>query len=151
MSNPVARVSKPSHTPEEFDVRKSAPDDRVDRRRRRAPWRQQLVEAERGLSHSFRADSALYLHIFLDSLLLATCGVLGLSETRWIIVGLGLTVMLSAELFAQALELVALQLSERVGRQVSSLAAAAKLLAVLGCTSAIGIVLWLRLRELLAF
>jgi diacylglycerol kinase len=150
MSNPVARVSKSTHTSEEFDVRKSAPDDRVDRRRRRAPWRQKLVEAERGLSHSFRADSALYLHIFLDSLLLATCGVLGLPATHWILVGLGLTVMLSAELFAQALERIAQQLAERVGRQVSALAAAAKLLTVLGCTSAIGIVLWLRLRELLA-
>jgi diacylglycerol kinase len=148
MSNPALRESKAAVSPNGFAARKTTPDARMEPRRTRSHWRQRLVEAERGFSYSFRADSALYRHMFLDSLLLAMCGVLGLSATQWAIVALGLTVMLSAELFAQGLQIVASQLPDRLRKQTMSLAAAAKLLAILGCTSAIGIVLVIRLREL---
>lgn len=148
MSNPMLRLSKPASTSSGQTSRRQAPDERSERRTRRPPWRQRLVEAERGFSHSLRADSTLYLHLFLDSLLLATCGVLGLSATHWIIVTMGLTIMLSSEMFAQGLRLTASQLADRVRQQVISMAAAAKLLANLGSISAIGIVLLVRLREL---
>lgn len=148
MSNPALRSNRTVVSTETAPAKRCAPDERSERRPRRPAWRQRLVEAERGFSHSFRADSALYLHIFVDTLLLATCGVLGLPATHWAIVIVGLTAMISAELFAQALHAIAAQLSDSIRKQVVSLCAAAKLLAILGSTSALGIVLWLRLREL---
>lgn len=148
MSNPLLRASKSAPSAPGPMPRKLTPEEREEPHPRRAAWRQRLVEAERGFSHSLRADSALYLHLFVDSLLLATCFVLGLSATHWIVVTLAISVMLSSEMSAQALQLVASQLSERVRTQVVSMAAAARLLAILGSTSAIAMVLWLRLREL---
>lgn len=148
MSNPLLRVKRTSPLLSGRTPRKLTPDERTERRLRRPAWRQRLVEAERGFSHSLRADSALYLHLFVDSLLLATCFVLGLSATHWIVVTLAITVMLSAEMFSQGLLLIAAQLADRIGRQVIAMAAAAKLLAIFGSTSAVGMVLWLRLREL---
>lgn len=144
----MLRVSKPASSAPGPTPWKLAPEERTEHRPRRAPWRQRLVDAERGFSHSLRADSALYLHLFIDSLLLATCFVLGLSATHWIVVTLAITVMLSSEMFSQGLQLVSSQLPERIGRQVIAMAAAAKLLAIFGSTSAVGMVLWLRLREL---
>lgn len=148
MSNPALRESKSAVSQNGFAARKTTPDARSEPRRPRSHWRQHLVEAERGFSYSFRADSALYRHIFLDSLLLAICGGLGLSPAQWAIVVIGLTVMLSSELFAQALQIVASPLPDRLRKQTLSLAAAAKLLAILGSLSAIAIVLAIRLREL---
>lgn len=147
MSHPL-RTKKAATFFPRTTPRKLTPDEREDHRPRRPAWRQRLVEAERGFSHSLRADSALYLHLFVDSLLLATCFVLGLSATHWIVVTLAISVMLSAEMFSQGLQLIAAQLAERIGRQVVAMAAAAKLLAIFGSTSAVGMVLWLRLREL---
>jgi diacylglycerol kinase len=108
------------------------------------------VEAERGFSHSLRADSALYLHLFFDSLLLAACFVLGLAATHWVIVALALTMMLSAELFAQGLTALASEVSDSLRKQVNAIATAAKTLALVGSTSAISIVLLHRFRELFA-
>lgn len=148
MINPVRRVSQTSVPSEGYPARKFTPDERTESRRRRPAWRQKLVEAERGLTQSFRADSTLYLHVFLDCLLLATCGVLGLTATHWAIVAAGLTAMLSAELFSQGLHAVASELSPRVQKQATSVSAAAKLLVFLGSSLTIGIILWLRFREL---
>jgi diacylglycerol kinase len=148
MSNPALRENKAAVSQDGFAARNHAPDVRMEPRRPRSYWRQRLVEAERGFSHSFRADSALYRHIFLDTLLLAMCGGLGLSATQWAVMAMGLTVMLSSELFAQGLQIAASQLPDRLRKQTISLAAAAKLLSILGSTSAIGMVLAIRLREL---
>jgi diacylglycerol kinase len=148
MSNPMLRESKSTGMQDDFSARKFAPEPRLEQRRPRPRWRQRLVEAERGLSHSFRADSSLYRHIFLDSLLLTTCGVVGLSGTQWVIVTMGLTMMLSSELFAHGLQAVATPLPDGLRKQVVSVAAAAKLLVIAGSTSAIGLVLWMRFRDL---
>ncbi len=148
MTNPVLRVRSAGTVSGEYPARKFAPDERREPHRRRAGWRQKLVDAERGLAQSLRADSTLYLHVFLDCLLLAVCGVLGLSATHWAIVAAGLTAMLSAELFSQGLRIVASELSPLVQKQSRAVNAAARLLVILGCSLMIVIILWLRLREL---
>lgn len=150
MTNPAIRVRPASSTSAsaEFSTRKFTPEERTDFRRRRPAWRQKLVEAERGLTQSLRSDSTLFLHIFLDCLLLASCGVLGLNATHWAIVAAGLSAMLAAELFAQGLRTVAAELSTHARKQTLSISAAAKLLVILGSSLAIGIILWLRCREL---
>lgn len=148
MSNPALRSGRTANPPGARSDRKLAPEKTAPLGGRRAPWRQQLVEAERGLSYSFRADSALYLHLFLDSLLLVTCGVLGLPATHWAIVVVCLTLMLFAELASQALQTAVVELSQGARQQIRALCTAAKLLAMIGCTSAILIVLIVRGREL---
>ncbi len=141
--------SQSSATPRgEFPLRTFDPEQQNSARSRRAPWRQKLVDAERGLTHSFRADSALYLHVFFDSLLLAIGFVLGLSASRWAVVGLGITVMLASELFHQALQTVAAQFSKNNREQIAALSTAGKLIAVTGSTAVIAAILWLRWREL---
>ena len=148
MSNPTLRVNKSVSSPPGFSSRKHTPDGRTESRRRRPMWRQRLVEAERGFSHSFRADSALHRHIFFDTLLVATCGVLGLPATHWAIVVSGLTAMLLSELMSLGLQTVAAELSAKTQKQVIAIGSAAKLLALLASATVIGIVLWLRIREL---
>jgi diacylglycerol kinase len=148
MSNPTLRIGRPNSGAPPFPTQKFTPQERTERRRRRAAWRQKLVEAERGLAHSFRADSALHLHLFIDCLLLATCGVLGLSAICWAVVVAALAAMMSAELFCQGLRTVAAELSDRVQKQATAVGAAARLLAFAGSAFAIGVVLWLRFREL---
>lgn len=76
------------------------------RRRRRAAWRQRLVEAERGITHGFRGDSTLFGYLFAGSVVVTTGLVLGLSLSQWTLLILAMTVVLSAELFQQALKAV---------------------------------------------
>ena len=147
MSRLTAKLSRSNGHTESGLAKRLIPSPRSEHRPRPA-WRQQLVSAERGLSHSLRADSALYLHLFFDTLLLATCGVLGLTATNWVIVSLALTMMLTSELFAQGLTALASEMSNSLRKQVVSIAAAGKLLAILGSTSAVSIVLLLGMREL---
>ncbi len=71
--------------------------------RRRAPWRQRLVETERGITSGFRGDSTLFFYLFVDSALLAVGGVLDLSYFDWLFVALAVTLVLAAELLQQAL------------------------------------------------
>jgi diacylglycerol kinase len=148
MTNPMVRVGRPSAGMDRFPSRKSTPEERTETRRRRSPWRQRLVDAERGLAHSFRADSSLHLHLFVASLVLATSGVLGLTAVHWAVVVAGLTAILSAELAYQGLRTVAAELSQRAQKQAAAVGAAARLLVDTGSAFAIGVVLWLRFHEL---
>ena len=76
-------------------------------RRRRAAWRQRLVDAERGLVLGFRRDGVLAGHAFVLTLSTASGVVLGLSATRWAVLCLALGTAMGAELFAQVLAAVA--------------------------------------------
>lgn len=74
--------------------------------RRRAPWRQRLIDAERGITLGFRGDSTLFLHFFLATIILGAAFVLGIGAIEWAIVLLALTLVLSAEMFNQVLRSV---------------------------------------------
>ena len=76
-------------------------------RRRRAAWRQRLVDAERGLVLGFRRDGVLVGHLFVLTLSVAAGVVLGLGATRWAVLALALGTAMGAELFAQVLAAVA--------------------------------------------
>ena len=67
--------------------------------RRRSAWRRRLVEAERGLTEGFRADSTLIVHFFLATMVMAAALVLGISLLEWGMLILSLTMVFSAELF----------------------------------------------------
>ncbi|HUQ68973.1 MAG TPA: diacylglycerol kinase [Planctomycetaceae bacterium] len=119
---------------------------------RRAPWRQRLVETERGLAQGFRGDSTLFFHLFVDCTLLAVGGVLDLSLGDWLLVGLALTVVLSAELMQQAVRVCIAELRslrpEGQWDRALHLATAAVGVAFTGSAAVIGLIYWQRIREL---
>lgn len=82
--------------------------------RRRPPWRQRLVEAERGITYGFRGDSVFFVHFFLGSLIVATAFVLEISMNEWATIIVALTMVLSAEMFNQVLNAIV----ENVGHQL---------------------------------
>jgi diacylglycerol kinase len=85
------------------------------RRRGRAPWRQRLVDVERGVTQGLRSDSAFFVHFFLASIVIAASVVLGISVAQWTIVILALTLVLSAEMFNQVLKTLAAGLAHELG------------------------------------
>src|SRR5262245_12597720 len=72
--------------------------------RRRAPWRQRLVEAERGVALGLRADSTFFIHFFVSTVVIGAALVLGFSYIEWTVTVLALTLVLSAEMFNQVLK-----------------------------------------------
>lgn len=120
--------------------------------RRRPPWRQRLVETERGLAQGLRGDSTLYFYLFVDCVLLAIGGVLDLPLWQWLIVGLAVTVVITTELMQQAIRALAAELSQqRPGgkwNRVLHLATAAVGVAFAGASVVVGLVYWQRIREL---
>ncbi len=62
-----------------------------------------MVEAERGVTLGMRGDSTLFVHMFVGCVILAAGFVLGLSITEWAVLILGLTTVISAELFNKVL------------------------------------------------
>lgn len=121
---------------------------------RRAPWRQRLVETERGLSLGLRADSSFYVYLFFDCLLVAMGCVLGLAGWQWMIVGLVFTSVLAAELFRQGLRVLVNALpadSSTVGTTVLNLATAAVSVTLLGGGGVVCAIFWERLQELYNF
>lgn len=74
--------------------------------RRRSPWRRRLVEAERGLTEAFRADSTLFVHFFLATIVTAAAFVFGISQIEWALLIVSFTLVFSAELFHLAMRAV---------------------------------------------
>jgi diacylglycerol kinase len=120
--------------------------------RRRPPWRQRLVETERGLAQGLRGDSTLFFYLFVDCTLLAMGAVLDLSLWQWLIVGLVITLVTSAELMQQALRACVAELESlhphAKWRRVRHLATASVGVAFLGGTVVVGLVFAQRIREL---
>lgn len=119
---------------------------------RRAPWRQRLVEAERGIAQGFRGDSTLFVYLFVDCTLLAVGGVLDLTRNDWLLVGLAVAVVLAAELMQQAMRVVIGQLRairpDGDWDRALHLAMASVGVAFAGSAIVIGLIYWQRMREL---
>ncbi|QDU37137.1 Prokaryotic diacylglycerol kinase [Maioricimonas rarisocia] len=75
-------------------------------RRPRPPWRQHLIDAERGFAFGLRNNSAFAMHFFCMCVVTATATVLGLTPLEWGVVILAVTLVLSAELFHQVLRVL---------------------------------------------
>lgn len=119
---------------------------------RRAPWRQRLIEAERGLSHGLRGDCTLFVYLFLDCLLIAVGVIFRLSSAQWIVVGTVLTLVLTAELLSQALRALIseLKVTHPTGRwdPILHMATAAVTVAIIGGSCLVAAVYWQRIRDL---
>lgn len=75
--------------------------------RRRATWRQRIVEAERGLVLGFRRDGVLAGHLFVLTLAVAAGVVFELNTARWCVIFLALAFAMAAELFGQVVSALA--------------------------------------------
>src|SRR5690606_15558380 len=118
------------------------------RSRKRAAWRQWLVEAERGITAGFRSDSVFFVHLFAGSLAVAASIMLGLTATHWSIVILALSMTIASELFHQVLkqlgDLVAMP-EPRPAAQLRRLGAAAVAVATIGAVTTVSVILGSRL------
>lgn len=124
--------------------REVPPETRPRPARRRAPWRQWLIEAERGITAAFRSDSIFFVHLFAGSLSLAAAAMLGLTATQWAVLIVALAMTLTAELFHQTLKhlgsLIA-QAGSRPAAALRRLGVAAVAVTTLGSATAIGVLL----------
>lgn len=116
----------------------------------RSPWRQKLVDAERGFTLGFRSDSTLFVQLFGHSLVLLTGLVIGLLEWQWIVLVLAITVVVVAELFNQAIRLLSRMTTEAEEQltAIHALSTAASMVAALGGVTAAILIFVHRLREL---
>jgi len=112
-------------------------------RRRRAAWRQKLVEAERGIARSVRGDSIFFFHAFVGSMIVAAGFVLGLSLWQWTAVILSITMVMSAEMFQQVLKSIWEHLGhhfDRPARQSLRIGTAAVFICMIGAALVIGMI-----------
>ena len=120
------------------------------RSRKRAAWRQWLVEAERGITAGFRSDSVFFVHLFAGSLAVAASIMLGLTATQWSIVILALSMTIASELFHQVLKQLGdlVDMTEpRPAAQLRRLGAAAVAVATIGAVTTVSVILGSRLWE----
>lgn len=115
---------------------------------RRPAWRQRLIQAERGLAWGLRADSVFFVHFFGIALVISAGLAFGLALWQWVAIVLALTVVLSAEMFQQALKLLAglssaadgAGHSPSIAARALSIGTAAVLVACLGSTLVLALI-----------
>jgi undecaprenol kinase len=110
---------------------------------RRAPWRQRLVEAERGVTEGFRNDSTFFVHFFLGSVVAATGFVLAISPMQWAVIVMALTMVLSAEMFNQVLKAIVHSVGHQLAGPLAKamrIATAAVFVTMIGTLAAILII-----------
>lgn len=114
------------------------------RARRRAAWRQRLVDAERGISQSFRSESTLFVHFFVACIILAAGFVLQITLMQWAMLILSLTLVVASELFHLVLKTVWLTVGhhfdERMRRSLR-MGTAGVVVTIAGCALVILLIL----------
>lgn len=101
----------------------------------RSPWRQRLVDMERGVTHSFRGDSTFFVHLFTATLIFCVAFVLGITALQWVLMSMVFTVVIAAEMFQLAIRRLVRSidgLDEPVALEVERISAAAVMVAILG-------------------
>lgn len=118
---------------------------------RRPAWRQRLVQAERGLVGGVRSDSAFFVHFFGISVVIVAALVLGIGWMQWIGIAGCLTLVLTAEMFNQALKTLARSSDHFASPEVQralAIGTAAVLVACIGSTIVLTLVFWQRIDQL---
>lgn len=134
-------------TEETKDIRQVHPAHRA----RRPAWREDLVQVERGLVVGVRSDSAFFAHFFGGSIVIAAATVLGLGLVQWTMVLVSLTVVLTAQMFHQALKALAQNDGMEptpAQRKAIGMGTAAVTVALAGAAIGIGLIFWQRMAEL---
>jgi len=121
--------------------------------RRRSAWRETLVQAERGLVGGFRSGSELVVHFFGISIVIAAALVLGIEWTHWIAIAGCLTLVLTAEMFNQALKALASAIdrpADPLVLRALAIGTAAVLVSCVGSTIILTLIFWQRFQQLFA-
>lgn len=121
--------------------------------RRRAAWRQKLVEAERGIARGVRNDSTFFFHAFVACMIVAAGFVLGLSLSQWTSVILAMTMVMSAEMFQQVLKSIWRHVGhhfDEPAEQSLRIGTAAVFICMLGSLLVIGMIFITRIWQLFA-
>lgn len=117
-------------------------------RRVRSAWRQRLVDAERGISLSFRSESALFVHFFVGCIIVAAGIVLKIAFLQWALIVLCLTLVVAAELFHLVLKsawtTMGHHFDESMRRSIK-MATAGVVVMICGCTTVVLMILGQRL------
>jgi diacylglycerol kinase len=119
----------------------------------RAAWRQTLVRVERGLVRGIRRDSAFFVHFFGISIVIAAAMVLGIGWMQWTAIVGCLTVVLTAQMFNQALKSLAHVTDESPAPHIEkalAIGTAAVLVSCTGSTVILTVIFWHRIQELFA-
>ena len=122
-----------------------------DEHRRRPQWRQDLVEAERGLVRGVRSNSAFFVHFFGICIVIAAALVLGIGSMQWVAIAGCLTLVLTSQMFNQALKALAESRSDDSPPQAEralAIGTAAVLVACIGSTVVLALVFWQRVEQL---
>ncbi|HEY3964309.1 MAG TPA: diacylglycerol kinase [Planctomycetaceae bacterium] len=119
----------------------------------RSAWREKLVRAERGLVRGIRCDSAFFVHFFGISIVIAAALVLGIGWMQWTAIVGCLTLVLTAQMFNQALKSLAHTEDETPASHVEralAIGTAAVLVSCTGSTVILTVIFWQRIGELFA-
>lgn len=111
------------------------------------------MRVERGLVRGIRSDSAFFVHFFGISIVIAASLVLGIGWMQWTAIVGCLTVVLTAQMFNQALKSLSYTADETPAPHVEralAIGTAAVLVSCTGSTAILTIIFWQRIRELFA-
>lgn len=119
----------------------------------RAAWREEIVRIERGFVRGIRCDSAFFVHFFGISIVIAAAVVLGIGWMQWTAIIGCLTVVLTAQMFNQALKSLAnvgdAPPAPHVDRALA-IGMAAVLVSCTGSTLILTVIFWQRIQQLFA-
>ena len=74
--------------------------------KRRQPWRQHLVNVERGITHGMRSDGSFFGQLFGVIAIIAAGFVLKITLIEWTVITLAIAVVIAAELFNQVIRAI---------------------------------------------
>jgi diacylglycerol kinase len=114
------------------------------------------VLAERGLVRGVRSDSAFFVHFFGICIVIAAALVLGIGWMQWVAIAGCLTLVLTAEMFNQALKTLAQSGLDQSGgpelpagvQRALAIGTAAVLVACTGSIIVLTLVFWQRVDQL---
>lgn len=116
---------------------------------RERSWPEKFRDAFRGVKQGVRGQSSFFVHFFVAAAVVMTAAILGMELTKWCLLLLCITIVLTAEMFNSALESLAKAVTHRpdahVGRALN-IGSAAVLIAAIGA-SVVGTIIfgnWLR-------
>ncbi|WP_437205821.1 diacylglycerol kinase [Planctomicrobium sp. SH664] len=115
---------------------------------RRSPWRQRLIDAERGFRIGLRADSTLFGYFFYTGIALLMATVVGLERLEWAILILCLGMSFAIELVHQLCKQLIVDYAEQLSPstlQTLRLGSTAAVAAHVTAFLVTGILLWQRL------
>jgi len=144
MSN---RLSPP---PPRYQAKTDNAERAAERENRRSPWRQKLVDAERGFVLGFRRDSAFFGYLF-GAVVATTAGaVLGLTLVEWAFLLASSTLVLVAEFLHQMVQSVLDEVCEKrpaQARKALRLGTAAVYTAIAGAAAMVVLILGRRILQ----